>query len=177
MSKNISTLEAFRHRARNTNVNDVTLLATDYLNHFNEALMLAELIPDMPDMLGDFIAWSPNSYKDHFRESGVADREFAIAAYDVAPPEYRRPFEVTTDQLDTEILSLQEKLAMTQSQGRGCQYADVTARQCMLIRQLIDRAGCIINGQVHSRHSERVTEEGDVDYAGLDQGEIDALFD
>jgi hypothetical protein len=52
------------------NINPVSLLATDYLNHFNEAVMLLELIPDMPDMLEDAKRWAPKPYKQHFRDSG-----------------------------------------------------------------------------------------------------------
>src|SRR5262249_53928612 len=52
------------------NINPVSLLATDYLNHFNEAVMLLELIPDMPDMLTDAKRWAPKPYKQHFRDSG-----------------------------------------------------------------------------------------------------------
>ena len=43
--------EALRKRARGSNVNEQTLLATDYLNHFNEVVMLLEMQPDMPDMI------------------------------------------------------------------------------------------------------------------------------
>ena len=38
----------FCARAKGTNVNDRTLLATDYLNHVNEIIMLLELVPDAP---------------------------------------------------------------------------------------------------------------------------------
>jgi hypothetical protein len=82
MTETASKLEILRSRAEGTNVNSVTLLATDYLNHFNEALMLAELVIDMPDMFCEFEAWKPKSYKTHFLESGIADRQLAIDAYD-----------------------------------------------------------------------------------------------
>ncbi len=49
-----------------TNVNDDTYLATDYLNHFNEIVMLLEMIPDMPDILEDAKEWRPKSYDQHF---------------------------------------------------------------------------------------------------------------
>jgi len=40
-----------------------TGLATDYLNHFNEAIMLLEMIPDMPECAEDFLQWRPLSYR------------------------------------------------------------------------------------------------------------------
>ncbi|MCF8466161.1 MAG: hypothetical protein K9G33_02045 [Sneathiella sp.] len=176
MSKDLSTLEEFRDRARSTNVNDVTLLATDYLNHFNEALMLAELVIDMPDMLDDFVAWSPNSYKNHFRESGIADRDLAIEAYDFSPPEYKLPFETTTEQLDVEICTLQERMSTVGSDGEEQQNAEFAVGRCHLIRQLIDRAGSIINGQNLTDCAHSTGEEQDNEEVTFDQEDIDAMF-
>ncbi len=51
------------------NINPRTGLATDYLNHFNEAIMLLELIPDMPDCYELFLEWQPLSYAEHFIKS------------------------------------------------------------------------------------------------------------
>jgi len=51
---------------RAANINPRTGLATDYLNHFNEAIMLLEMIPDMPECSGDFLEWRPLSYAEHF---------------------------------------------------------------------------------------------------------------
>ena len=47
---------------RAANINPRTGLATDYLNHFNEAIMLLEMIPDMPECAEDFLTWTPLSY-------------------------------------------------------------------------------------------------------------------
>ncbi len=40
---------------RAANINPRTGLATDYLNHFNEAIMLLEMVPDMPECAEDFL--------------------------------------------------------------------------------------------------------------------------
>ena len=52
-----------RSRLDGTNINPVTGLATDYLNHFNEAIMLLEMLPVAPDCKEDFLAWRPMSYR------------------------------------------------------------------------------------------------------------------
>ena len=44
---------AYSASAQGTNIDPQTLLATDYLNHFNEIVMLLELIPDMPECFED----------------------------------------------------------------------------------------------------------------------------
>jgi len=81
-----ASLKDLRERVRGSNINEKTLLATDYLNHFNEFVMLLDLIPDMPDCLEDARAWEPKCYKDHFLDSQFSDRDLAIEAYDRAPP-------------------------------------------------------------------------------------------
>ena len=56
---------ALCRRAQGTNVNERTLLATDYLNHVNEIVMLVEIIPDAPECLDDCKAWQPMTYQEH----------------------------------------------------------------------------------------------------------------
>ena len=53
--------EARAAQLRAANINPRTGLATDYLNHFNEAIMLLEMIPDMPECAEEFLAWHPRS--------------------------------------------------------------------------------------------------------------------
>ena len=77
------------------NIHEETLLATDYLNHFNEIIMLLDMIPSMPECLEDAKAWEPKTYVEHFRDSGFADKDLAIFAYDdgsmfLAAAEYER---------------------------------------------------------------------------------------
>ena len=96
---------AFADRVAGTNISAQTLLATDYLNHFNEIVMLIDMIPDMPDMIEECKLWQPRSYVEHFAQSGFKDRQLAIDAYDGVPGKYRRPFEETLNQLNTLILS------------------------------------------------------------------------
>src|SRR3954470_24015053 len=81
---------------RAANINPGTGLATDYLNHFNEAIMLLEMIPDMPDCAEEFLNWRPASYRDHFAASTFRARALAIAAYDGADPAIRSEFDALT---------------------------------------------------------------------------------
>ena len=69
------------------NVNPVTGLATDYLNLFNEAIMLFEMGLDMPDMAEELTEWAPHSvHVEHFERSGFEMKDVVIAAYDEASP-------------------------------------------------------------------------------------------
>src|SRR5580698_1252656 len=71
------------------NINPATGLATDYLNHFNEAIMLLEMVSSCPECLEDFLGWRPMSYREHFVASRFTGRDLAIAAYDAADPDLR----------------------------------------------------------------------------------------
>ena len=61
--------DALRVRVRGTNINEQTLLATDFLNHFNGIVMTLEMVSDMPELLEEAKAWQPKTYQDHFRDS------------------------------------------------------------------------------------------------------------
>src|ERR1700745_1881566 len=74
---------------RAATINPRTGLATDYLNHFNEAVMLLEMIPDIPECAEDFLVWSPLSYAEHFWASNFKARDLAIEAYESASPDIR----------------------------------------------------------------------------------------
>src|SRR5947208_6733506 len=89
---------------RAANINPRTGLATDYLNHFNEAIMLLEMIPDMPECAEDFLTWRPLSYAEHFRGSNFRARDLAIEAYKSADAKVRTEFDNITDTM-TSILT------------------------------------------------------------------------
>src|SRR5947209_17464466 len=86
------------------NINPRTGLATDYLNHFNEAIMLLEMIPDMPECAEDFLNWRPLSYSEHFTASSFSARDLAIEAYETTDAEIRAEFDNITTTM-TSILT------------------------------------------------------------------------
>lgn len=83
------------------NINPRTGLATDYLNHFNEAIMLLEMIPDMPESAADFLDWQPLSYREHFAASNFKARDLAIRAYEQSDTAIRAEFDAITDAMTT----------------------------------------------------------------------------
>src|SRR5258708_34232920 len=76
--------EARAAQLRAANINPRTGLATDYLNHFNQAIMLLETIPALPRCAEDFLLWHPLSYRERFMPSHFRARDLDIAAYDSA---------------------------------------------------------------------------------------------
>jgi hypothetical protein len=133
------------------NINPNTRLATDYLNHFNEAIMLLEMIPAMPECADDFLLWEPLSYPDHFRHSNFKGRDLAIAAYEAADPELRARFDGLCDTL-TAILS-----AIRDAMGTATQDATRTrlAEQATgWLKPLVIQAGGVINGASEAQAEE-----------------------
>lgn len=147
---------AWQERVAGTNINPQTLLATDYLNHFNEIVMLLEMVADMPDLLEECQAWAPKSYQDHFRESAFRDKELAVAAYDNVPERFRRPFEETVthmnDLVAQSITRLDEALSLddpelVQVRARAASHA---------VQRLMDVASAIIHGSDHAMDQDAI---------------------
>ena len=125
------------------NINPRTGLATDYLNHFNEAIMLLEMIPDMPDCAEDFLSWQPLTYEEHFTASNFKARDLAIAAYDLADLAIRTQF----DNLTTAMTSILTAVASAMQQVRQDKTRAALATQATgWVKPLVTRAGGIING-------------------------------
>ena len=103
MNANAVSLD-LQKRLKGSNISPTTLLATDFLNHYNEVFMLLEMVPDMPDMLEELAEWAPKTYVEHFQGSSLGEAELAIEAYEHAPPQYKLPFDQLTERLDQIIL-------------------------------------------------------------------------
>lgn len=127
------------------NINPQTGLATDYLNHFNEAIMLLEMVGDCPDCLADIRRWQPMSYREHFLESHFRGRDLAIAAYAGADPAAR----ACLDNLASSMTKVIESTRSTMTPDLPEQAAaDLAARAAVWLKQLVARAGAVINGEI-----------------------------
>jgi len=148
-----------------TNINPVTGLATDYLNHFNEAIMLLEMLPMAPDCKEDFLAWQPMSYVEHFAASKFKHRDLAIAAYEVADPVFRRQLDGIADQMTRILTEARDGLQGDLSHDTIRILAEATAHW---LRPLVARAGAAINGEPEAAQQSA---------EAAPQDAIDALFD
>jgi hypothetical protein len=133
------------------NLNPRTGLATDYLNHFNEAVMLLEMVPDMPECAEDFLLWYPLSYREHFTASNFKARDLAIEAYDSADAGIRAEF----DNITSAMTSILTAVSMAMREARQDKTRATLAEQATgWVKPLVALAGGIINGGA----------EADVDY-------------
>lgn len=133
-------------RVRGTNISETTLLATDYLNHFNEIVMLLEMVPDMPELFEEAQAWQPKSYVEHFANSTSPFSKLAAEIYPHAPARYREPFDTTIGQLTGLIARTMRNVenALAKPDMRAVRHRVEVALDPM--RRLIDIAGGIIHG-------------------------------
>ncbi|MBR9825897.1 MAG: hypothetical protein GYB36_08865 [Alphaproteobacteria bacterium] len=146
------------------NINPTTGLATDYLNHFNEVVMLMEMLPDMPDCAEDVLEWRPASYAQHFEMSAFKDRELAIIAYEAAPRALRAHLETLILQIDGEVQRAQDFLREATSPQICHAVAQMATEE---IKPLIAAASGAIHGSIDG---ETAFEEENV------QAGVDALF-
>jgi hypothetical protein len=135
-----------RRRVVGTNISDTSLLATDYLNHFNEVVMLIDMIPDMPECLDDVREWRPKSYAQHFADSGLPEADLAIAAYELSPEVFRLPLDKTVDNLNRLVFSSLDRITSSIESGDQVGLADVASRASRDMQRLIEAASAIING-------------------------------
>ena len=140
-------LAELRARAGKANINEKTLLATEYLNHFNEFVMVLDLIPDMPDCLEDAEAWQPKHYQDHFRDSAFSAKELAIMAYDHSPAEYRDQFKTLVDLINTLIPKGLERIRSAIDEGNVDRVGFECSNTSKSLQKLMDLVSAVINGE------------------------------
>jgi hypothetical protein len=135
--------EARAAELRAANINPRTGLATDYLNHFNEAIMLLEMIPDMPECAEDFLTWCPLSYCEHFMASNFKARDLAIEAYEAADTRVRTEF----DNIATAMTLILSAVGVAMREAHQDKTRAILAGQAIgWVKPLVALAGGIING-------------------------------
>ena len=125
------------------NINPRTGLATDYLNHFNEAIMLLEMIPDMPECAADFLEWRPLSYAQHFIASNFKARDLAIEAYESADPELRAEFDHMTETMTNILTAVGQAMREVNQDSTRTKLA---LQAISWLKELVAATGGIING-------------------------------
>jgi len=130
-------------RLADANINPVTGLATDYLNHFNEAIMLLEMLSSCPDCIADFLEWQPKSYREHFLASRFKDRQMAVAAYDAADPTVRNCLDTLANTMTAVLEAARTAMRANLPEPVAQQLAQQTVAS---LKPLVARAGAVING-------------------------------
>jgi hypothetical protein len=141
------------------NINPKTGFATDYLNVFNEAVMLFGLLGDMPEIMEELEVWEYLDYKEHFRRSSFQAKELAIAVYDLIPDDVRATFDANSRELGEMIKNaIKEAKELIE---RGENLTDFSQYTCFELQSCI----LILDGMIHGNDNANA------------QDDVDALFD
>lgn len=140
--------QALCRRVAGTNINGQTLLATDYLNHFNEIVMILEILPECPECFEDARSWQPKSYQQHFADSGLSDRDLAVEAYAHAPARFRQPFDRVVEHMDNLVMFALRRLEEPVMKQDEAAVRKIAAAAGSRLERLIAMASGIIHGGV-----------------------------
>ncbi|MBP5856731.1 hypothetical protein KAJ83_06905 [Marivibrio halodurans] len=181
--------KTYRRLVRDTTINDTSLLSTDYLNHFNELVMMLEMVGDMPEMLDEAGAWRFKSYQQHFADSVFQHKDLAVWAYEHAPDIWREPFDRCTAAARERIEAGLPRLDRLRAGGETAAIAvEAPALSRDLVRH-IETMSAIINAAISAEEAraladgaEHVAEGRDAPVhregaTTLGQSDIDKLFD
>ena len=139
------------------NINPVTGLSTDYLNHFTEAMMALEMAGAMPECLDDLRHWRPKTYSEHFAASRFSNRNAVIRAYQASDPELRAALEAASRRLNAILAAARDAVVHDRVAN-----ADTLMRRALNdLRPLIARIAALINGC--SSTSERASAQAAID--------------
>ncbi|WP_053005794.1 hypothetical protein [Kiloniella spongiae] len=190
-------LESIKAQLPGSNIDETSFLATDYLNHLNEAVMMLEMVPDMPDLFEEVKAWEPKSYQQHFLDSSFQAKELAVAAYESAPTEFRIPFDKAVELADKGIKDSTDAIQQALAAGDHVSIAALVPDASTHIRHMIDIASAVIHGNHNVLPADKImeiemdwqatlsgnmmaggmSEEEKIDLEAMGQDDIDALFD
>jgi hypothetical protein len=129
-------------------VNPASGIANDYLNLFNEVVMLIEQLPNMPELIDDLKAWRPTTYEDYFLNSPLPGRSSALEAYKQLDAGFRKEFEQVVAELDQQSTGVAATIrlhmrARAETDPDGLE--SICARGGAAIRDTLERATAIVN--------------------------------
>jgi hypothetical protein len=130
-------------------VNPASGIANDYLNHFNEILLLIENLPTLlPEMLDELLEWKPVTYREYFSKSQLPGSVRALQIYDGLDENFRRDFESIIDGINAMALASIEVIRAHRSQTGDLDPSRVSEfceNASSAIRSALNRAADLVN--------------------------------
>ncbi|MGH6817457.1 MAG: hypothetical protein ACREC1_01640 [Methylovirgula sp.] len=146
-----------RHRAEAI-VNPASGLANDYLNLFNEIVMMIEQLPTMPELIDDILHWRPVSYQEYFANSILPGRASALDAYGALNAAFRQDFERVVADLDRRavgaVVAIRRQHKITGG-GDSETMKEICLRAGEALREVLLKATDLVN------HGTRVPRESE----------------
>lgn len=154
-------IEALKHKTSNaiaeveqralSLVNPASGLANDYLNLFNEVVMLIEQLPSMPELMEDLQTWRPTSYRDYFGNSPLPGRHSALEVYDQLDSAFRAAFDTVVGELDSQATGIVVQIRRhmrTKGDSDSQGLAAICEKGGQSLRDTLDKAVDIVNNGV-----------------------------
>ncbi|MDR3409088.1 MAG: hypothetical protein P4L68_11370 [Methylovirgula sp.] len=151
-------LEDIQRRAEAI-VNPASGLANDYLNLFNEIVMLIEQLPAMPELIEDILKWRPVTYQSYFAKSILPGRVSALEAYEKLDLTFRKDFESVVADLDRRavgaVVAIRRQYKK-QPDTSSPLMSELCERVGQALREILLTASDLVN---HGRRSQRESEQ------------------
>lgn len=132
-------------------VNPASGLANDYLNLFNEVVMLIEQLPSMPDLMEDLLAWRSQSYRDYFTNSPLPGRFSAIEVYEKLDTAFKAAFDAVVAELDRQATGVVVQIrrhVRTKKDSDPEGLAALCEKNGAALRETLEKANSIVNNGV-----------------------------
>jgi len=142
----MSSLEEILKKLPGSNIDPRSLLSTDYFNHFNEVIMMLNMLPDMPELLDDVDTWQFKTYTEHFSESGLGWGNLAIEAYFKAPSDTREKFDRLAIQMNDMITETRRLLRNALEDGNLEKFKEMALMHSMELQGMVDDGGAMVHG-------------------------------
>ena len=130
-------------------VNPESGIANDYLNHFNEILLLIENLPVLlPEMIEDIMRWKPVGYIEYFTKSPLPGSAEALKIYDSLDKSFRDDFESMIELLNTIVVSSIEvvfKYRLPDGSIDPEAIGEICEQYSAVLRAVLDRLADLVN--------------------------------
>jgi hypothetical protein len=130
-------------------VNPQSGVANDYLNHFNEILLLIENLPVLlPEMVDEMLAWKPIGYREYFSSSPLPGSKLTLEIYDTLDENFKKDFESMIELLDKIVLQ-SISVVIENRADDGTIDPDAIGEVCERLganlRRVLDRTADLVN--------------------------------
>jgi hypothetical protein len=159
LGESASSADGDRQGRAEAIVNPASGLANDYLNLFNEIVMMIEQLPAMPELIGDILQWRPVTYQAYFAKSILPGRASALEAYGALDAAFRRDFEAVVADLDRRAVGAVVAIRRQHKLHSGCasaSMAEICARAGEALREVLLKATDLVN---HGTRAPRESEQ------------------
>jgi hypothetical protein len=130
-------------------VNPASGIANDYLNHFNEALLLIENLPALlPEMIDEMLAWRPVGYREYFTNSPLPGSVATLQIYDTLDDDFRSDFEsmvLILNKIVTESIAVITAARKPDGTLEPEEVTDVCETLSAKLRRVLDRTADLVN--------------------------------